>query len=155
MGPWSPLEAAVRPSTAERVMAGLRRAPVSGKESVARESAYRLRRAVVCAVWRARDASCRTYSRTASSEAGLRAHAPALDPERVARLVPDLPNRCRRYLARSFDLLGSGWRTVTHGAACDGFEGCRYPPAVVRTDAGGAWLAGHVSRRNLARARAL
>ena len=102
-----------------------------------------------------RDAWCCTYSRAASSGAGLHAYALALDPQQVAQLVPELAERCCRYLAQSFDLLGSGWRTVTHGAASNGFAGHRYPPCSIRTDACGAWLAGQVSRPNLARARAV
>ena len=141
--------------TAERLAIGLRRARRLPCRRVLAEIGYRIRRAAVCAVWRVRDAWCCTYSRAASSGAGLQAYAPALDPQQVAQLVPDLAERCCRYLAQSFDLLGSGWRTVTHGAASNGFAGHRYPPCSIRTDAGGAWLAGQVSRPNLARARAV
>ena len=96
-----------------------------------------------------------TYSGPAAPGAGLSPHVSALDPRTVAGLAPDLADRCARYLAQRFDLLGSGWRTVIHGAACEGFEGRRYRAAAVGTDAGGRWLAGQVTRRNLRRARSV
>ena len=96
-----------------------------------------------------------TYARDGLPVERLRAYVPRLDPRRVASLAPGLAGRCARYLSQRFNLLGSGWRTVTHGVACDGFEGNRYPRSVTRTDAGGAWLAKQVSRPNLAEARAV
>ena len=102
-----------------------------------------------------RDQARSTYSRAGPSGARLRAHTAPPDPQRVAALLPDLADRCARYLSQSFDLLGSGWRTATHGVACDGFERRRCPPSAIRPDARGAWLAGQVSRPNLAEARAV
>ena len=73
----------------------------------------------------------------------------------MADQAPDLPDRCERYLEQRFDLLGSGWRTVVHGTACEGFEGSRYEAPAVTTDPAGDWLTGEVSRPNLAGARAV
>lgn len=54
-----------------------------------------------------------------------------------------------------FDLLGSGWVRVRHGAACPGMEGHRHPPApAVDADGDGAWLAGRVNAANLQACRA-
>lgn len=86
---------------------------------------------------------------------GLRSFAPALDPRQIAGLVPDLPERCARYLEQRFDLLGSGWRRVVHGTRCEGFEGHRYEAPRIRTDPNGIWLEGQVSGPNLEPARAV
>ena len=84
----------------------------------------------------------------------MRSYVPPIDPRHVAARAPALADRCTRYLKHSFDLLGSGWRTVIHGVACDGFEGHRYTAPPITPDASGAWLASQVSPPNLAPARA-
>lgn len=102
-----------------------------------------------------RDAFASTYARRGAPDAALATFAPALDPRQIASLVPGLADRCSRYLAQRFDLLGSGWRTVGHGTGGAGFEGHRYPASPTRPDPAGAWLSGEVSRCNLAPARAV
>ena len=141
--------------TAERFAGILRQARRVPGRLVPAEAAYRLRRAAVFALWRTRDASRSTYLRCESPAAGLQSFAPALDPRQVAGLVPDLPERCARYLEQRFDLLGSGWRTVVHGTRCEGFAGHRYEAPPISTDPAGVWLEGQVSRRNLEPARAV
>ena len=141
--------------TPDRFSVWLRRARRLPRRTLLSEFAYRIGRAVCLTLWRMRDAVCPTYSCTVSLETDLRAHATALDPQRIADLAPSLADRCARYLSQNFDVLGSGWRTVIHGAACDGFDGYRYQASLVRTDACGVWLAGQVPRPNLARARAI
>lgn len=138
----------------ERLISGLRRARRLPWGLLLAEAAHRARRGAAGAVWRLRDAACSTY--TAAAPAGpLRTYAPALDPRRVAGLAPDLAERCARYLEHRFDLLGSGWRAVRHGMACDGFAGHRYrAQAPAPADPEGRWLAGQVSRPNLPAARA-
>ena len=84
----------------------------------------------------------------------LESHAPALAPRHVAALVPELAERCARYLEHRFDLLGSDWQVVRHNVECRGFEGRRYRAPFVRSDADGEWLDGQVSPPNLAAARA-
>ena len=60
------------------------------------------------------------------------------------------------YLAHRFDLLGSGWTEVRHGAACRGLQGIRFEPrSPVQTDGQGAWLDGRINAANLAEARRL
>ncbi|HYR07968.1 MAG TPA: heparinase II/III family protein [Longimicrobium sp.] len=55
------------------------------------------------------------------------------------------------YLEHRFDLLGSGWVRVEHGARPAGVEGHRYDPGPpVDADAEGAWLAGRIDPGNLA-----
>ena len=119
------------------------------------ESAYRLRRAAFLGTWRVRDAFAPTYLRGGLPTARVEACAPPPAPCRVAELVPDLAERCARYLEQRFDLLGSGWRTVAHGTRCAGFGGHRYQAPPIRPDPAGEWLAGQVSRPNLARAWAV
>ena len=118
------------------------------------EAAYRLRRAGALVGRRLADARRPTYGPEPVT-GGLAALAPRLDPGRVHELAPDLADRCARYLEQRFDLLGSGWRTVVHGTPCPGFEGHRYRAPAVRPDPEGEWLAGQVSRPNLAPARAV
>ena len=53
--------------------------------------------------------------------------------------------------AHRFDLLGSGWVQVYHGADCGGVEGHRYPPGpTLRPSCDGDWLKGRINRANLA-----
>jgi hypothetical protein len=53
-----------------------------------------------------------------------------------------------------FDILGSGWREIRHGMACDGLGDGRYPPAApVTADPAGNWLAGRLNPANLATGR--
>jgi len=59
-------------------------------------------------------------------------------------------------LDHRFDLLGSGWTAVHHGAACAGIEGVRYPPSPpVDADPEGGWLAGRVNPANLTESQRL
>ena len=118
------------------------------------EIAYHARRAAVLAGRRLRDAFRSTYGESVSPPPDLRAFAPRLDPRQVADQAPDLPDRCALYLEQRFDLLGSGWRTVVHGAPCEGFEGHRYEAPRVTPNPAGTWLKGQVSRPNLAAALA-
>ena len=63
---------------------------------------------------------------------------PALLRESDAEWVRSLTDR---YLAHRFDLLGSGWVSVSHGASCRGVEGNRYPESeTVKADPEGRWL---------------
>ena len=142
------------PVTVDRVAAALRRARRLPPGSLLAEAVHRARRGAAGCIGRVRDAVRSTYAR-ATPAGSLQKHAPALDPHRVAVLVPDLAARCARYLEHRFDLLGSGWLTVRHGMSCGGFEGNRYRAAApADPDAEGRWLAGEVSRANLAAARA-
>ena len=134
-----------------RLLRRVRRAPPRRWPA---EAAYRLRRAGVLAARRLADTRRPTYGSETPTGA-LAAFAPRLDPGRVHELAPDLADRCARYLEQRFDLLGSGWRTVVHGTRCPGFEGYRYRAPLVRPDQDGRWLAGQVSRPNLAPARAV
>jgi hypothetical protein len=59
-----------------------------------------------------------------------------------------------QYLAHRFDLLGSGWTQVRHGADCPGLEGHRFASAPrVTADAEGDWLVGRVNAANLGESR--
>lgn len=54
------------------------------------------------------------------------------------------------YLEHRFNLLGSGWVQVAHGATCAGQGGYRYPPGPsVRVDQSGNWLARRLNPANL------
>ena len=101
------------------------------------------------------DGARSTYLRSEQLAPGLKRFASALDPCQVARLAPDLPDRCARYLEQRFDLLGSGWRTVMHGTRCEGFEGQRYEAPPITPDRAGDWLVGQVAGPNLEPARAV
>lgn len=140
---------------ADRFGVALRRARRAPRRLLAAEFAYRVRRTAVSPLWRLRDAVHSTYGRDRRPAAGLEALAPRVEPRRVAELVPDLAERCARYLERRFDLLGSGWRTVAHGTRCPGYGGRRYQAPPIRPDPAGAWLEGEVSRPNLPPARAV
>ena len=142
-------------SAARRIRRALGRTRRVPLRLVPAEAAYRARRAAVVAGRRLRDAFRSTYGGAASRPAVRRGLAPGLDPRQVADEAPDLPDRCARYLEHRFDLLGSGWRRVVHRAHCPGFEGHRYEAPPVTPDPEGSWLAGQVSRPNLAAARAV
>ncbi len=133
----------------------LRRARRLPPGRLAREAAHRIRRAAVGLWWGLRDTVCATYAET-GPPGSLRTYVRALDPPGAAALIPGLAERCTLYLQHRFDLLGSGWRTVRHGMACDGFEGHRYETAAPGVpDPDGRWLTGQVSRPNLPAARAV
>ena len=71
-------------------------------------------------------------------------------------LAASLPAVLDRVLDHRFDLLGSGWTAVYHGADCRGVEGVRYPSAPrVDADRDGAWLADRLNAENLPEARRL
>ncbi|HZS83306.1 MAG TPA: heparinase II/III family protein [Stellaceae bacterium] len=58
------------------------------------------------------------------------------------------------YCRHIFDLLGSGWVTVAHGAPCRGLDGIRYDAASpVSADPDGAWLCGRMPAAALADSR--
>ncbi len=59
-----------------------------------------------------------------------------------------------RYGAHRFDLLGSGWVEVLHGANCTGVEGHRYDSGPsVEADRDGRWLEGRINEANLPESR--
>lgn len=68
--------------------------------------------------------------------------------------IPDdlrasLPKVAERYLGHQFDLLGSGWVEIRHGADCNGLEQHKYPARPnVRVDAQGSWLSAIVNDAN-------
>ncbi|HEX2189489.1 MAG TPA: hypothetical protein VHG51_11355, partial [Longimicrobiaceae bacterium] len=101
-----------------------------------------VRRRVVAAVERRRDRGARTYL-AADPGAGGELHAYFAAPE-VEALLPhaeQVAALAGHYLEHRFDLLGSGWVRVRHGAACRGVAGHRYGPgAAVVPDAEGRWL---------------
>ena len=71
-------------------------------------------------------------------------------------LAAALPAVVARILDHRFDLLGSGWTAVHHGADCRGVEGVRYPPGPrIDADRDGAWLAGRLNAANLPEAQRL
>lgn len=99
------------------------------------------------------DLRASTYGPSEGGEAELarmmpRLPAGALEPSRGwITAVAEL------YAAHRFDLLGSGWVRVIHGASCAGVEGHGFPPApAVSADAEGAWLRGRVNDGNAAEA---
>ena len=72
--------------------------------------------------------------------------------------VSDIPEDLRHYFSRvdhayleqRFNLLGSGWIKVFHGAECNGFENHRFQPKVrVVADGQGNWLRSRINRSNL------
>jgi Heparinase II/III N-terminus/Heparinase II/III-like protein len=64
-------------------------------------------------------------------------------------LAAALPAVAARTLDHRFDLLGSSWTAVHHGADCAGVEGVRYPPEPgIAADRNGAWLTGRVNEPN-------
>ncbi len=68
--------------------------------------------------------------------------------------LPNLIVSTDHYLAHQFDLLGSGWTKIEYGMQCRGLHGHYYlKGAAVNCDTGGNWLAEHVNRGNLAKAR--
>jgi hypothetical protein len=71
-------------------------------------------------------------------------------------LAAALPLVTARILDHRFDLLGSGWAAVHHGADCRGVEGVRYPSGSrVAADRDGTWLADRINTANLAESRRL
>jgi hypothetical protein len=94
--------------------------------------------------------SIRTRSYLAESPAGglrrrLEGLALALPDERG---VP-LAEATRLYREHRFDVLGSGWFEVRHGAACPGLGGHVYPPGpAVEADADGHWLEARINPAN-------
>lgn len=76
----------------------------------------------------------------------------ALEPADIERIAA----LSRLYLEHRFDLLGSGWVSVHHGARCEGVEGHVYPSGEpVQADDSGRWLAGRINDANLSRSRAI
>lgn len=69
----------------------------------------------------------------------------------------DLVRRqAQQILEHRFNLLGSGWVTVTHGMRCPGIHGVLYPDSrQVTTDRSGAWLAGRINEANQAGAQSV
>jgi hypothetical protein len=60
-----------------------------------------------------------------------------------------LPRIAERYLGHQFDLLGSGWIEVRHGAECRGIEHHKYAPGPhVTADPEGRWLSAIVNSSN-------
>jgi hypothetical protein len=111
---------------------------------------------------RARDAARDAWRRSDAREHSFGALPPAARLPRLLEMPPaaTLPGgeqalaMARLHLEHRFDLLGSGWVRVRHGAECGGIEDVRFPPSPsVDADAGGAWLDGRVNPANLAEAR--
>jgi len=60
----------------------------------------------------------------------------------------------QQYLEHRFDLLGSGWRQVSHDLASLGMDGVLFETQeVISVDPSGAWLDGRVNRANLNEAK--
>ena len=82
----------------------------------------------------------------------IRLETPAPSAQWDARLA----EAAAHYCAHRFDVLGSGWIAVRHGADCPGLAGHRFAPGPrVAADADGAWLAGRINAANLAESRRL
>lgn len=134
----------------------MRRAARMPPHVAAGKALRRLRRAVGQRMQRRRDRREGTFL-----AAGARGTLPlarfyrAPAPETLAALASPLLTVVRRYREHRFDLLGSGWVPVGHGAACPGLEGIVFPRgAPVHPDPEGAWLVGRINGSNLAEARA-
>jgi hypothetical protein len=132
----------------------LRRAAGLPPRLLLAKAARVVRRELGAAVSRRRDVLLPTYERLPPEGPGLERRLPPIDPalppERARRLV----EAASRYCAHRFDLLGSGWVEVEHGAVAAGLEGHRYgPDARVEPDADGRWLEARLNRANLADAR--
>jgi hypothetical protein len=105
------------------------------------------RRRIRDAYFRRRDRGQATYGpRLPGAPRGLFRSAPAW-----VRAIPG--ERADHYLAHRFDLLGSGWTEVRHGAECRGLQGIRFAPGpALDADPAGRWLAQVVNPENLERA---
>lgn len=132
----------------------LRRAAALPPGALLGKAARVARREVRAAVTRRRDVLLPTYGRLVPDGPGLERRLPPIDPalppERAGRLV----EAASRYCAHRFDLLGSGWVEVAHGAPAAGVDGHRYAAGVrVEPDADGRWLETRLNRANVAEAR--
>jgi hypothetical protein len=77
--------------------------------------------------------------------------AASLEPAREA-----LAAVTAHYLAHRFDILGSGWVRICHGASPSGFEGHKYPTGPsVSPDTAGTWLNGRLPAGSLSRAKSV
>ncbi len=79
-----------------------------------------------------------------------------MDLTKVLTLLPIGPvlEKSRRLLAHEFDLLGSGWVKVRHGAKCAGLEGSFFDPGErVTADSEGRWLSLRINEKNLPESR--
>lgn len=98
----------------------------------------------------------RTSYAPAAPAGSLHAYVTLAAADIPEKLAAALPVAAGLVLDHRFDLLGSGWTAVYHGAACRGVEGVRYPAApAIDADRDGAWLAGRLSDGNLAEGRRL
>ncbi|MGA2042195.1 MAG: heparinase II/III family protein [Roseiarcus sp.] len=105
------------------------------------------------AVARRRDRRAPTYLDSAP-KGSLRRRIRLGDRATSAEADAALARATAHYLAHRFDLLGSGWTQVRHGADCPGLEGHRFAPApAVTADPEGLWLVGRVNAANLGESR--
>ncbi len=120
---------------------------------VLRKAAARAARAWRRTLQRRRDRDSPSYGSDARS-ASLNGCLGAPDASLLAPHADLLAALAAHYLAHRFDLLGSGWVAVRHGASCRGLEGRRFPagPAIA-PDRAGRWLEGRVNRANLDEAK--
>jgi len=100
----------------------------------------------------ARDVSIGTYEKPRILTSPLSQFFRSFRDHGSIRAVPPIP----ALLNHQFDLLGSGWIQVKHGANCRGVLGCRYDPgATVIPDSRGEWLIGRINQSNLERSQAV
>lgn len=93
-----------------------------------RKVVRRIKTAAAQGMHRARDQYCSSYS-TGPAPGSLFLHLRNFPLREAAAQTDVLRVLTEHYLAHRFDLLGSGWATVNHGAECRGVEGHRHAPA--------------------------
>lgn len=60
----------------------------------------------------------------------------------------------KSYLEHSFDILGSGWKCMDHGAEISGFHGYKYQMSIAPdVDYLGVWLEGRINEKNVAESK--
>lgn len=113
-----------------------------------------VRRRIVAAVERRRDLNARTYLADDAARGELVRYFAAPEPEALLPRAVQVAALAALTLEHRFDLLGSGWVRVRHGAACRGVAGHRYGPGPeVEADAEGRWLEARLPAGNLPEAR--
>ena len=133
----------------------LRRAATMPPHLLLRKTGGLVLRQARARLQRGRDHRRPSYAEAAPRGA-LHAYVALSAADIPADLADALPAIAARILVHRFDLLGSGWTAVHHGALCAGVEGVRYPPGKpVDADREGDWLAGRLNDANLAEAQRL
>jgi hypothetical protein len=133
----------------------LRRAATLPTHLLLRKSAGFVRRQARARLQRQTDRMRPSYA-DAAPDGALHCYVALTAADIPDELAAALPAITARIFDHRFDLLGSGWTAVDHGADCRGVEGVRYPPAQpVAADRDGAWLAGRINAANLAESRRL